>query len=50
MIFNSSKYSRINYSLYESEDDQFRGYEDIEKELRLHSFQFDPVTRIYNYT
>ena len=31
MIFNSFKYSGISNSLDGSEDDQFRGYEDIDK-------------------
>ena len=31
MIFNSFKYSEISNSLDGSEDDQFRGCEDIEK-------------------
>ena len=31
MIFNSFKYSGISYSLDGSEDDMFRGYEDLEK-------------------
>ena len=31
MIFNSFKYSRISNSLDESEDNQFREYENIEK-------------------
>ena len=35
MIFNSFKYSEINSSLDESEDDKFRGYGDIIKEMRL---------------
>ena len=35
MIFNSFKYSRISNSLVKSEDDRFRGYGDIEKEMRL---------------
>ena len=31
MIFNSFKYSEISKLLDGSEDDQFRGHEDIEK-------------------
>ena len=34
MIFNSFKYSGIRYSLDASEDDMFRGYEDLEKEKK----------------
>ena len=32
MIFNSFKYSGISCSLDGSQDDMFRGYEDLEKE------------------
>ena len=35
MIFNYFTYSRISNSLDGGEDDQFREYEDIEKEMRL---------------
>ena len=35
MILNSFKYSGINSELDESEDHQFRGNEDLEKETKL---------------
>ena len=35
MIFNSFKYSGISWSLDACEDDIFRGYEDLEKEVKL---------------
>ena len=35
MMLNSFKYSGISNSLDGSEDYLFRGYEDIEKEMRL---------------
>ena len=35
MIFNFSKYSRISNSYDGREYDQFKGYEDIEKQMRL---------------
>ena len=34
MRFNSFKYSEISNSLDGCEEDQFRGYEDIKKEMR----------------
>ena len=35
MIFNIFKYSGISNSFDESENDLFRGYEDIKNEMRL---------------
>ena len=35
MIFNSFKYSGISCSFAGSEDDMFRGYEELEKQVKL---------------